>query len=70
VTCTRTDDPADIRVSAAELGAAYLGGTTLAALAAAGRVTEVRPGAVAVCSAAFQGGRAPFHPSTVAFPAF
>ncbi|HEY0534894.1 MAG TPA: GNAT family N-acetyltransferase [Actinoplanes sp.] len=38
VTCTRTDDAPDFACSITELGAAYLGGTSLAALAAAGRV--------------------------------
>jgi predicted acetyltransferase len=38
-TCTRTDDPADLTVAARDLGAAYLGGTSLAELAAAGRVS-------------------------------
>ena len=41
VTCTRTDDPADFACSIAELGAAYLGGTSLAALAAAGRIRQL-----------------------------
>ncbi|BCJ34182.1 UPF0256 protein [Actinocatenispora thailandica] len=66
----RTRDRADLRLSATELGAAYLGGTTLAELAAAGRVEELRPGAVAAASRAFRGDRDPFHPSGGAFPAF
>lgn len=70
VTCDRTRARADLRVTAAELGAAYLGGTTLASLAAAGRVEELRPGAVTTTSRAFHGDRAPFHPSGWAFPAF
>ncbi|GIM90740.1 UPF0256 protein [Paractinoplanes toevensis] len=37
-TCVRTTDPADLACSITELGAVYLGGTTLGALAAAGRV--------------------------------
>lgn len=37
-TCVRTTDPADLACSITELGAVYLGGTSLAALAAAGRV--------------------------------
>ena len=40
-TCTRTADPADVACSITELGAAYLGGTSLAALAAAGRVQDL-----------------------------
>ncbi|GAA1617267.1 GNAT family N-acetyltransferase [Nonomuraea maheshkhaliensis] len=70
VTCERTRAAADLRLTSAELGAAYLGGTTLSSLAAAGRVEELRPGAVAATSAAFRGEREPFHPSGAAFPAF
>ncbi|MFJ8823074.1 GNAT family N-acetyltransferase [Streptomyces sp. NPDC102467] len=68
--CERTRDRPDLRLSAAELGAAYLGGPTLSALAAAGRIEELRPGAVAAASLAFRGTREPFHPSGAAFPAF
>jgi predicted acetyltransferase len=39
--CTRTDDAPDFACSITELGAAYLGGTSLAALAAAGRVRRL-----------------------------
>ncbi|MEV0324387.1 GNAT family N-acetyltransferase [Streptomyces sp. NPDC050658] len=70
VTCERTRAPADLRLSAAELGAAYLGGPTLTALAAAGRLQELRPGALAATSLAFRGAREPFHVSGGAFPAF
>ncbi|MEV0842504.1 GNAT family N-acetyltransferase [Actinocatenispora sera] len=65
-----TRDRAELRLSATELGAAYLGGTTLAELAAAGLVEELRPGAVAAASRAFRADRDPFHPSGGAFPAF
>lgn len=41
VTCARTDDAPDFACSITELGAAYLGGTSLAALAAAGRVRQL-----------------------------
>jgi predicted acetyltransferase len=41
VTCTRTDDAPDFACSITDLGAAYLGGTSLAALAAAGRVRRL-----------------------------
>ncbi|MEV4370893.1 sterol carrier protein domain-containing protein [Nonomuraea sp. NPDC049637] len=70
VTCERTRAQPDLRLTSAELGAAYLGGTTLASLAAAGWVEELRPGAVTAASLAFRGERAPFHPSGWAFPAF
>ncbi|MFF2954805.1 GNAT family N-acetyltransferase [Kitasatospora sp. NPDC057965] len=70
VSCEPTTAPADLRLSAAELGAAYLGGTTLVSLAAAGRVTELRPGALDACSTAFRGAREPFCPAGKAFPAY
>jgi len=52
-TCAATTDAADLRLDAADLGAAYLGGTTLSARAGAGHVTELRPGALAAASVAF-----------------
>ncbi|MCB7136353.1 GNAT family N-acetyltransferase [Cellulosimicrobium marinum] len=52
-TAGRTDDAADLSLDVRELGSAYLGGRTLAALAAAGLVTEHSPGALARASAAF-----------------
>lgn len=58
--CERTDAAADLALSATELGAAYLGGTPLALLAAAGRVEERTPGAVAAASRAFRGLREPW----------
>jgi predicted acetyltransferase len=61
-TCERTTAPADLELGAAELGAVYLGGTTLAELARARRVTELRSGALATASAAFRGERAPWCP--------
>jgi hypothetical protein len=42
-----------------ELGAAYLGGTSLCALGAAGRVRELTPGALAPAAAAFGWHRQP-----------
>ena len=45
--CERTDAEPDLALDAAALGAAYLGGTTLGELAGAGRVAELRPGALA-----------------------
>jgi hypothetical protein len=45
-----------------ELGSAYLGGVTLAALGAAGRVTELREGALAEASRAFTSDVAPWLP--------
>jgi predicted acetyltransferase len=52
-TCEPTTDAADLAVHAGDLGAAYLGGTTLVARAAAGHVTELRPGTLAPASLAF-----------------
>ena len=62
-TCTPTSDAAELSVHATDLGAAYLGGTTLAARAAAGHVHELRPGALAAASTAFGWpGPAPYAP--------
>ncbi|MFI1302994.1 sterol carrier protein domain-containing protein [Streptomyces sioyaensis] len=70
VGCARTAAAPDLRLTSAELGAAFLGGTTLAALAAAGLVQELRPGALAHASTAFRGDREPFYPGGWAFPAY
>jgi len=70
VTCERTTAPADLRLTPAELGAAFLGGTTLASLAAAGLVRELRPGALALATRAFRGDREPFYPGGWAFPLY
>jgi predicted acetyltransferase len=61
-TCGPAAAPADVTLDVRELGAAYLGGTRLGALAAAGRVTELRPGAVAPLSAAMSWDPAPWCP--------
>lgn len=45
--CERTEDPADLTVPIASLGATVLGGRSLAAEAAAGLVVEQTPGAAA-----------------------
>ncbi|NUR57095.1 MAG: GNAT family N-acetyltransferase [Catenulispora sp.] len=60
--CERTTDPADLVVGPRELGAGYLGGFSLAALARAGRVEELRPGALQAASRAFVSDVAPFLP--------
>ena len=52
-TCTRTDRAADLTLSAADLGALYLGGVPVSTLAAAGRVHERTTGAVARGDRAF-----------------
>jgi predicted acetyltransferase len=58
--CLPTAAAADVALDITELGAAYLGGTTLAAMAAAGLVTELRPGAVRELSAALSSDLAPW----------
>ncbi|MEJ3744504.1 GNAT family N-acetyltransferase [Actinomycetes bacterium KLBMP 9797] len=60
--CRRTDDSADLACDVRELGAAYLGGTSLTTLAAAGRVRELRPGALTAASTAFGWHRPPSAP--------
>jgi predicted acetyltransferase len=61
-TCEPTSLPAGLALGAADLGAAYLGGTTLDSLARAGRVAEQRGGALAAASRAFRGDREPWCP--------
>ncbi|MGD3107243.1 GNAT family N-acetyltransferase [Streptomyces sp. YGL11-2] len=60
--CERTADPADLALSVRELGSAYLGGFSLATLAGAGRVRELRPGALAAAAPAFGSDVAPWLP--------
>ncbi|MET7679930.1 GNAT family N-acetyltransferase [Streptomyces sp. NPDC005423] len=60
--CERTGDAADLALTVRELGAAYLGGVSLASLAAAGRVRELRQGALAEASLAFGSVVAPWLP--------
>lgn len=62
MSCVRTGRPADLTLSAAELGAVFLGGPSLAVLAAAGRVDEHAPGALVAASRAFAGDLAPWCP--------
>jgi predicted acetyltransferase len=62
-TCERTSAPADLALPVRALGAAYLGGTRLGALAAAGLVTEIRPGALSALSAALSWDPAPWCPA-------
>lgn len=60
--CDRTTDPADLALSVRELGAAYLGGVSLASLAGAGLVREVRQGALAEASVGFGSPVLPWLP--------
>ena len=62
--CEPTGDAADVELDAATLGAAYLGGTTLHVLAEAGRVRELRAGALDRAAAAFRGTVAPWCPES------
>ncbi|HCT78083.1 MAG TPA: GNAT family N-acetyltransferase [Micromonosporaceae bacterium] len=57
--CVLSTDPADLSLDVGTLGALYLGGGTAGALADAGRINELRPGAVAEAHAAFTWHRAP-----------
>jgi predicted acetyltransferase len=60
--CDRTDRDPDIVLGIEELAAVYLGGTSLATLQTAGRVTEVSPGAVTLASTAFRWPVTPWCP--------
>ncbi len=60
--CERTSAAPDLALPVTALGAAYLGGTRLGALAAAGQVMEHRPGAVAELSTAMCWDPAPWSP--------
>ncbi|WP_089107492.1 GNAT family N-acetyltransferase [Streptomyces hyaluromycini] len=60
--CERTTDAAELTLSVRELGAAYLGGVSLVSLARAGRVGELRPGALAETSVAFGSPVLPWLP--------
>jgi predicted acetyltransferase len=60
--CGRTDLDPDLVLGIEELSAAYLGGVSLGALHAAGRVTELSPGAVALASTAFSWPVTPWCP--------
>ncbi len=60
--CERTTAPADVVLPVSALGAAYLGGTRLGALAAAGQISEQRPEALAELSTAMWWDPAPWSP--------
>ncbi|MFF7276682.1 GNAT family N-acetyltransferase [Streptomyces griseorubiginosus] len=60
--CERTTDSADLSLSVRELGAVYLGGVSLASLAGAGLVRELRQGALAEASVGFGSVVAPWLP--------
>ncbi|MFD5894089.1 GNAT family N-acetyltransferase [Streptomyces sp. NPDC060366] len=60
--CERTADAADLSLSVRELATMYLGDTSPAALARAGLVRELRPGALTEASIAFASPVAPWLP--------
>src|SRR5207302_11118185 len=49
----KSDGEPDLALGIGDLGAAYLGGVQLSTLAAAGRVAELTPGALATADAIF-----------------
>lgn len=63
-TCERTTAEPDVAMPVRVLGAAYLGDARLGGLAAAGQITELRPGAVAALSAAMWWDPAPWAPTS------
>ncbi|MFD9723878.1 GNAT family N-acetyltransferase [Streptomyces sp. NPDC059072] len=60
--CERTEEPADLSLDVAALGSLYLGDGSAVRLAALGRVTERRPGAVELADAVFRTARRPWCP--------
>jgi predicted acetyltransferase len=61
--CKSTSGARDLELDAADLAAVYLGGNRFRALFEAGRIEELRPGAVARADAMFATDRAPWCPS-------
>jgi predicted acetyltransferase len=62
-TCERTTATADVTLPVQALGATYLGGISLGALAAAGLVEASRPGSLTALSAALSWELAPWSPT-------
>jgi predicted acetyltransferase len=60
--CVPASSPADLALDVTELGAAYLGGTRLGAMAGSGLVAELRPGAIRQLTAALAWDPAPWCP--------
>jgi predicted acetyltransferase len=58
----RSDEAADLALDVTALGSAYLGGFGFAQLARAGRVEELREGAIARADALFRADRTPWCP--------
>ncbi|RLT27004.1 MAG: GNAT family N-acetyltransferase [Chloroflexi bacterium] len=61
-TCVRTDAAPDLKLSAADLAAIYLGGTSCSVLARAGRIEEHTAGALRTADLLFATERAPWCP--------
>ena len=61
-TAKRTRSAADLRVPAQSVGSAFMGGVSFAELARAGRVQELKPGALARADALFRWDRHPWCP--------
>jgi predicted acetyltransferase len=61
--CKSTGSTPDLELEAADLAAVYLGGNRFRALFEAGRIDELRPGAVARADVMFATDRAPWCPS-------
>ena len=57
-----TEDPAELRLSAADLASVYLGAFTFERLAAAGRVEELASGAIARATGLFRTELPPYCP--------
>ncbi|WP_338931873.1 GNAT family N-acetyltransferase [Streptomyces netropsis] len=60
--CTATTRPADLSLPVGELGTLYLGDESATRLAALGRVTEERPGALALADTLLRTARRPWCP--------
>ncbi|MEV6780616.1 GNAT family N-acetyltransferase [Streptomyces syringium] len=60
--CTTTTRPADLSLPVGELGTLYLGDESATRLAALGRVTEERPGALTLADALLRTARRPWCP--------
>ena len=58
----RTGEEADMRLDISALGSVYLGGFTFAQLARAGRLAELREGAIGRADTLFRAARAPWCP--------
>ena len=63
-TCERTSAPADVRLPVGSLGATFMGGTTLGAMAAAGLAEQLRPGAMAALPTALSWEPAAWSPTS------